>query len=96
MKLFLDDIRNPTEPDFIVARSSDMAIKICKVEWPDFMSLDHDLGEGDTTMVFLYRLVNEVWDKKSNPPDYFVHSANPVGKNNIISFIESWKKSMDL
>lgn len=25
-------------------------------------------------------------------PEYFVHSLNPVGKNNIISLIESFKK----
>lgn len=57
------------------------------------MSLDHDLGGDDTTMVFLKRLVNEVWDGKSNPPNYQVHSANPIGTQNIISYMESWIKS---
>jgi len=56
------------------------------------MSLDHDLGGDDTTMVFLKRLVNEVWDGKTNPPDYAIHSANPIGSKNIQSFMESWKK----
>ncbi|NBT59251.1 hypothetical protein EBT16_10755 [bacterium] len=57
------------------------------------MSLDHDLGGDDTTMVFLKRLVDEIWDGQSKPPKYQVHSANPIGTQNIISYMESWIKS---
>ena len=46
---------------------------------PAHMSLDHDLGGDDTSMIFLRRLTNDVWDDASPPPDYQVHSANPVG-----------------
>lgn len=94
MKLFVDDIRNPTEEGYVIARSSDEAIMIVKEKgWPEFMSLDHDLGSDDTTMVFLKRLVDEIWDGKKSPPNYFVHSANPVGSLNIKSFMDSWKRS---
>ena len=94
MRLFIDDIRNPSE-DYIVLRSSEDAIQFIKQNgWPEFISFDHDLGGEDTTMVFLKRLVNEVWDGKTMPPDYIVHSANPIGSKNIVSFMESWKKSI--
>jgi len=94
MRLFIDDIRTPSE-DYIVLRSSEDAIQFIKQNgWPEFISFDHDLGGDDTTMVFLKRLVNEVWDGKTMPPDYIVHSANPIGSKNIVSFMESWKKSI--
>lgn len=93
MRLFIDDERNPPSNDYVVLRSSQEAIDYIKTNgWPTFISFDHDLGGDDTTMVFLYRLVNEVWDGKTNPPDYQVHSANPVGSLNIQSFMQSWKK----
>ena len=93
MRLFLDDIRD-APPDYTVARSTDEAMVLVQAQWPVFMSLDHDLGGEDTTMVFLKRLVNEVWDGQPIP-DFIVHSANPIGKLNIISFMESWKRSVD-
>lgn len=96
--LYLDDIRNPpTDRDWLVCRSSQEALdRIAEVGMPSFFSFDHDLGEDDTTMVFLRRLVNEVWDGVSVPPDYVIHSANPVGVQNIRSFMDSWRKSMSL
>lgn len=92
MRLFLDDLRD-APPDFTVARSTVEALQLVQNQWPTFMSLDHDLGGDDTTMVFLRRLVNEIWDGTQPIPEYVVHSANPVGRLNIISFMESWKKS---
>jgi hypothetical protein len=96
--LYLDDIRNPpADRDWLVCRSSQEALdRIVEVGMPSFFSFDHDLGEDDTTMVFLRRLVNEVWDGVSVPPDYVIHSANPVGVQNIRSFMDSWRKSMSL
>lgn len=94
-RLFLDDVRNPPDNDWVVCRSTQEAIEIIVQKGlPDFMSLDHDLGGDDTTMVFLKRLVSEVWDGKSNPPEYQVHSANPIGTKNITSYMDSWKKSI--
>lgn len=61
---------------------------------PSFISFDHDLGGDDTTMVFLRRLTDEEWDGVSPPPDYTIHSANPVGAQNIRSFMESWRRSV--
>lgn len=94
-KMYLDDIRCPPNNDWVIVRSSDEAIEwIKKNGTPDFFSFDHDLGQNDTTMIFLHRFVNECDPK--NVPNYYVHSANPVGKLNIIAFMESWKKSKTL
>ena len=79
---------------WIVVRSSVEAIQVVsELGFPSFISFDHDLGGEDTSMVFLRRLVNEVWDGKESPPNYQIHSANPVGAENILAFMESWKKS---
>lgn len=95
MKLFIDDIRNPSSNDFVVVRSTNDAIETVKHTWPSFISFDHDLGGDDTSMVFLRRMVNEVWNNQP-VPNYTVHSANPVGSKNIVSFMESWKKSVTM
>ena len=94
MKLFIDDVRNPPSEDYSVVRSSTEAIQWIKDNGtPSFISFDHDLGETDTSMVFLHRFYNEIWKEGDKIPDYTVHSANPVGSKNIISFMESWKKA---
>lgn len=94
-KLYLDDVRTPVCPLYKVARSSSEALALCKeYGMPHYMSLDHDLGGEDTTMVFLKGLYAMF---PTGPiPDYWVHSANPVGKENIISYLESWKKSLTM
>lgn len=106
--LYIDDIRNPPTYDtlvtkegllvrnWVIARTVGQAATIVRVcGWPTFMSLDHDLGETYTVMQFLHWLAK--WgDLVQTPPTYVVHSANPVGRDNIISFMESWKKSMQL
>lgn len=100
-KLYLDDVRDPPEQGWTVIRSSLMAIVTCvqRKELPEYMSLDHDLGEEDNTMRFLKEL-HHIWETMGADPEkipkYIVHSANPVGSKNIISFMESWKKSARL
>lgn len=96
-KLYLDDVREPEEASYVIARSTEEALGLCKeLGFPTFMSLDHDLGGDDTTMVFLNRLVRELWDTSTSPPDYQVHSSNPVGAKNIVAFMESWRRSLEV
>jgi len=94
--LYLDDLRDPPPGhEWVVCRSTHQAMEVVASRgMPSLMSLDHDLGGDDTTMAFLRRLANEAWDGVSPPPDYRVHSANPVGAQNIVSFMESWVKSL--
>jgi hypothetical protein len=97
-KLYLDDVRDPPEPGYTVVRNSLMAVVtvVQRGKLPSFMSLDHDLGGDDNTMRFLKEL-HHIWEEQgANPediPQYIVHSANPIGTKNIISFMESWRKS---
>jgi hypothetical protein len=94
-KMFLDDIRNPPDNTWIVARSSNEAVAyIEKHGLPYHISFDHDLGGDDTAMVLLYHLVNNIYTAADYPPEYTVHSANPIGSKNIVSFMESWKRSL--
>ena len=94
--LVLDDgtILRPTPEGFITAHSSDPAKMLVKVKGPpEFMDLDCDLGADDSAMKFLKWLAYE-YDCK--PPLYAIHSENCVERLNVASFMESWRKSLDL
>jgi hypothetical protein len=87
-KLFLDDLRDPPFSGFVIARSTSEAKQLVVEKGPpSSMSLDHDLGGDDTAMVFLKWLSENYFD---SPPGFQVHSANPVGADNIVSFMNSW------
>jgi hypothetical protein len=58
---------------------------------PGFMYLDHDLGQVDTSMIYLKWLATFHFE---NIPDYYIISANPIGAKNIRAFMKSWKKSI--
>lgn len=103
--LFLDDEREfrITYPDYqgkvIPARSTEQAkLLVESYGCPEMLLLDHDLGGDDTSLHFLRWLAEWVRDDKKASVivenlDYRIHSANPIGKENIKSFMESWKKS---
>lgn len=96
----LDDVKNLPrrhEPGLwvIVRNSADAMHYVKYYGLPEFFSFDHDLGGDDTTMVFLRML--EEWfyeqgDDFPKCPAYQVHSSNPAGAMNIVSFMNSWKK----
>ena len=101
-KLFIDDERYPpmSQPDWMIVRNSSTAIKAVQEHgMPSFISFDHDLGGEDTTMVFLSWFEDQLIDGMLAFPEnfnYYVHSQNPVGVNNIKgkmdSFIKHFKK----
>lgn len=99
-RLYLDDqLADPDAPErhtpsgFIGAASTAEAIALVEsLGVPEYMSLDHDLGQSDRSMDFLKWLSNSCAD---SPPKYDVHSANPIGRENIISFMESWNRSIE-
>lgn len=85
--LFIDDIRFPADPEWVIARNSVEAIDYITC-WgmPDEISFDHDLGGDDTAMNVVKFIIDAVLDNKVKLPDRFkfrVHSANPVGAKNI-------------
>lgn len=57
---------------------------------PRVMALDHDLGGAATSMQFL-RWMSDNW---SHVPEWYVHSANPVGSENMVSYLRSWARSI--
>lgn len=93
-KLFIDDERFPPDNSgkWVIVRNSQQAIhEVYHSGMPSFISLDHDLGGNDTSMKFLRWLLNEFLDGTITFPvdfGYYVHSQNPVGAENIRSFME--------
>lgn len=61
-----------------------------------YISFDHDLGEGPTGYDATKWLCNLILDNKLKTlPKYFVHSANPVGKSNILGYFKSFEKHLE-
>lgn len=85
--LFIDDIRYPQNSNDVIARNSEEAINIIRSHgMPKRISFDHDLGGDDTSIVFIRWLTDYLLDHPTNLPNdfsYDIHSANPVGAENI-------------
>lgn len=101
--LYLDDVRNPADAAewTVIARSSDEAMLYTKMYGvlPQRASLDHDLGGDDTGMVYLKWIVDAVLDGELQynvhaEIDYTVHSANPVGRDNMETMIRQMKMNL--
>lgn len=93
--------------DWIVVRNYDEFISyINKNGLPDFISFDHDLADehyGDfdfsdykekTGYECAKWLVDWCLENRLQIPDYMIHSANPVGKKNIESYLVNAKKHL--
>lgn len=101
-KLYLDDIRSLPNNSYILARSYDEAVNYVKQNSiPNFISFDHDLGVDEkdnllsTGYDFTKWLVEMDMDNIHSFPDDFsfnVHSANPVGKQNIETYLNNYLK----
>lgn len=89
-QLYLDDERTPIDGSLVIARTVEEAKELVLTRGaPSFMHLDHDLGGDSTSMDFLKWLYENFPD--APPPPWSVHSANPVGRDNINSYLLSWK-----
>jgi len=94
-RLFIDDLREPVDASWTIARSSAEAIAyFVNQGCPDEISFDHDLGGDDTAMIVVKRLVDMDLDAAGQfIPSVFcfsVHSANPVGAANIRSLLDNY------
>lgn len=73
----------------------DTAVYDTEVLWPTLVCFDHDLGEEKTGLDCAKYLV-EVCIKYNLPlPAYTCHSSNPAGRENILSYLNSYKKSLE-
>ncbi len=99
-KLYLDDIRNPKSKGWTVVRTYEEFVEyIDKNGLPDEISFDHDLGENVTEIKSGYDcakwLCNYCWTNGIPIPSWNVHSANPVGRDNIIGILKSFEKKLN-
>ncbi len=110
-KLYLDDVRNPNGDGWIIVRDYDQFVNwITENGLPDEISFDHDLAtihyNSDTwTEGFQYHektgydaakwLCQYCWTNGLPIPTWNVHSANPVGRDNIIQLIQNFEKKLN-
>lgn len=94
-KLWLDDRRPAPSPDWVVCRNrQEFEETIRTLGMPHHMALDHDLGDkspettGMSCIKWVYEAGYEITNTTTN-----CHSDNYSGKQNILSFIQSWRKS---
>lgn len=100
-RMFLDDERYPpaeSADDIVIARNFDDAVWYVQ-NWgvPYFISFDHDLGKGKDGYDFAKWLTEHIIDSNQRLPEYFdfyVHSMNPVGKENIQKYMENFMNKM--
>lgn len=101
-KLFLDDVRMPSEiyikdsdDDWVIARNYDEFVTIISRDGaPDIISFDHDLGMVSELEVEHNGYYCAWWLINNNIPikEYKVHSANPIGAENIRRLLHNWLK----
>lgn len=90
--LYLDDLR-PIPKGYIGLRSYvEFVAYITQNGLPDFISFDHDLGLGESGFDCAKWLVNYCLNNNVKLPGFAVHSQNPVGKKNIESLLENFRK----
>jgi hypothetical protein len=101
-RLFIDDERFPPRDgnEWVIARNSNEVFDIIEARGiPEFISFDHDLGENEPTGFHITKKIVEMdMDGVLAIPStfaYYVHSANPVGKNNIIGYIDNYLNVRD-
>ncbi|MGE4382461.1 MAG: cyclic-phosphate processing receiver domain-containing protein [Arcobacter sp.] len=100
MKMYLDDIRTPINDYDVIVRSYNEAIEFVKNKGiPSFISFDHDLGCNEKGNVlksgydfakWLVEMDIENIYKFPNDFSFEIHSANPIGKNNINSILNNY------
>ena len=93
-KLYLDDLRFPRAEGWEIVRSYDnFVFWIEENGLPDEVSFDHDLGEDIKTGYDCAKwLCSYCYDNALPFPSWNIHSANPVGVENIKQLIYSFER----
>jgi len=90
-KLYLDDERYPFSNDWVIARNYHDAMWYVKnYGLPFHISFDHDLGTTTFSgMDFAKAFCDYIMDNNIpyNGMSFYVHSMNPVGAENIRSYM---------
>lgn len=92
--MFLDDERFPVDTNAVIVRSYAEAVQYVERNGaPLTISFDYDLGPDETAYDFVKWLVQRDMDRPGTiPPDfrYHIHSANPVGRENIRGYLDGY------
>jgi hypothetical protein len=92
MKVFVDDKRSPYE-GWTLAWSYKRAIELLESGGVEKISLDHDLGTGKTGYDIVCWIEKQVFGENLfEPPTIYCHSANCVGRDNILAAIARIQK----
>lgn len=94
MWLYVDDLRTPRNTGMVVARDYDAAIMWLKTGNVSYLSLDHDLGvesRHDAITIVDYMVEHGI-----TVPEIHLHTANPVGRDNMIRTITRWELTNSL
>lgn len=99
-KFYLDDIRTPADPTFMIVRTVNDAQKLIHLLGvPTFISFDHDLGIDDEGNLLLSGYDFAKWLVEMDMEgiftlaedfDFTVHSQNPVGAKNIQEYLRNY------
>ncbi len=92
MNLYLDDLRSTPENFERVYDYDEFVNFINKNGVPEFISFDHDLGEGKTGFDCAKFLVEFCLDNGVSDINFQVHSQNPVGKENIEKLLANFNR----
>lgn len=97
MKLWVDDIREPPGEEWLWAKNYEEAVATLIYGNVHTLSLDHDLGEDKTGYDIVCLIERQIgkggWWRPV--PEILVHSANPVGRDNINRAIDSIQRLLD-
>lgn len=90
----MDDERNPVSPnEWKIARSFEEACRLFdEFGAPSFISFDHDLGQSLSGYDYAKWLVDKDQDQDFLTEEfaYYVHSQNPIGKQNIEGLLDTY------
>lgn len=94
-RLWVDDIRNPPSDEYVIVRTYNDAIDRLLSDQFDEIYLDHDLADfKDGRERTGYDVVWWLCEHKQLggyvPKYYFMLTANPVGRRNMMSLIERY------
>ena len=93
MRIWLDDIRPMPEDFDWWCKTAEDCIRLVAEGDVTLISFDHDLGNGKTgydVAKFIEEMAGT--DSTSNPISWQIHSANPVGRDNIAqAMTHAWK-----
>lgn len=96
MRLYIDDKRYPqTNHKWNIVRNYDEAIEFMNENGcPEYVTFDHDLGDSKSGYDIAKWMVEKDLDSHGKfIPENFVfnvHSANPVGRDNIVSLLGNY------